>query len=112
MRKAGEKLDGDMMRVRPWLQDFSFFDLMPYGDAEVRAQIEAVEASGASGWMLWDPNNRYHPGALDPDPTGATPVAATPASGTPVMATPDAGTPTSVPGTPVARRRWAPGVKR
>ena len=94
MRKAGEKLDGDMLRVRPWLQDFNYFDLMPYGDDEVRAQIEAVENSGASGWMLWDPNNRYHPGGLDPDPSGATPGAATPEAGTPQ------------PGTPVARRRW------
>ena len=90
MRKAGEKLDGDMLRVRPWLQDFSYFDLMPYGDDEVRAQIEATEASGASGWMLWDPNNRYHPGGLDPEPTSATPIA---------------GTPTPAPGTPVTTRQ-------
>lgn len=96
MRKAGEKLDGDMLQVRPWLQDFSFFDLMPYGDAEVRAQIEAVEDSGASGWMLWDPNNRYHPGGFDPEPSPATP---------------DVGTPALLPepGTPVTRRRRASG---
>ena len=73
MRKASEKLDGDMLRVRPWLQDFSFFDLMPYGDAEVRAQIQATEEAGASGWMLWDPNNNYHPGAIDPELPSATP---------------------------------------
>ena len=91
MRKSGEKLDGDMLRVRPWLQDFSYFDLMPYGDDEVRAQIEAVEASGASGWMLWDPNNRYHPGGLDPDPSSATPVAGTPDASTPVPGTPVTG---------------------
>lgn len=97
MRKAGEKLDGDMLRVRPWLQDFNYFDLMPYGDAEVRAQIEAVEASGASGWMLWDPNNRYHPGGLDPDPRSATPIAGTPGPGT--------AAPLPGPGTPVSRRR-------
>ncbi|MEJ7900948.1 MAG: putative glycoside hydrolase [Thermomicrobiales bacterium] len=98
MRKAGEKLDGDMLRVRPWLQDFNYFDLMPYGNAEVRAQIEAVEASGASGWMMWDPNNRYHPGGLDPDPQSATPVAGTPAAGTPASR--------PAPGTPILRRRW------
>jgi len=101
MRKAGEKLDGDMLRVRPWLQDFSFFDLMPYGDEEVRAQIEAVEDSGASGWMLWDPNNRYHPGALDPDPSLDTPAATPQASSAP--ASPGV---LPVPGTPVTRRRW------
>lgn len=92
MRKAGEKLDGEMVQVRPWLQDFNYFDLMPYGDDEVRAQIDAVEDAGGSGWMLWDPNNRYHPGGIDPDP-----------SASPVPATPDARPAT--PGTPVARRR-------
>ena len=58
------KLDGNAHKIRPWLQDFSFFDMTPYGDAEVRAQIEASEDIGTSGWLLWDPNNQYHPGAL------------------------------------------------
>ena len=67
MRKGREKLGGTAAQIRPWLQDFSFFDLMPYGDDEVRAQIDAAEDVGTSGWMLWDPNNEYHPGALDPE---------------------------------------------
>jgi hypothetical protein len=28
--------------------------MMPYGPNEVRAQIDAAEASGATGWMLWN----------------------------------------------------------
>jgi len=67
MRAGKKKLGGDASQIRPWLQDFSFFDLMPYGDDEVRAQIDAAEDVGTSGWLLWDPNNEYHPGALDPE---------------------------------------------
>jgi len=64
MRAGKRKLGGSALQIRPWLQDFSFFDLMPYGDAEVRAQIEAAEKVGTSGWMLWDPNNQFHPKAF------------------------------------------------
>lgn len=81
MRKGREKLDGTAAQIRPWLQDFSFFDLMPYGDDEVRAQIDASEDVGTSGWMLWDPNNEYHPGALDPDDAPAKPAAVPPTHG-------------------------------
>jgi hypothetical protein len=81
MRAGRTKLDGNAMQIRPWLQDFSFFDLMPYGDDEVRAQIDAAEDVGTSGWMLWDPNNEYHPGALDPEEAPASPAAVLPGSG-------------------------------
>jgi hypothetical protein len=64
MRAGKRKLDGSALQIRPWLQDFDYFDLMPYGDAEVRAQIEAADKVGTSGWMLWDPNNQFHPGAF------------------------------------------------
>jgi hypothetical protein len=87
LRKGRDKLAGDATRIRPWLQDFSFFDMMPYGDAEVRAQIDASDEIGTSGWMLWDPNNQYHPGALEPDekappatPVGTPAAVATPAT--------------------------------
>ena len=68
MSRAQEKLPGQFLKVRPWLQDFTFFDLPPeYGDDEVRAQIDAAEDVGTSGWMLWDPNNVYRDGALRAD---------------------------------------------
>lgn len=67
MSLAREKLGGSAIQLRPWLQDFDYFDLMPYGDEEVRAQIDAANDVGTSGWMLWDPNNEYHPDALQPD---------------------------------------------
>ncbi len=53
-------------KIRPWLQDFSWGPGIDYGDAEVRAQIEATEDFGASGWMLWNAAATYHEGALAP----------------------------------------------
>lgn len=83
MMQGAAKLGDDMLKMRPWLQDFSFPNLMEYGDEEVRLQIEATEASGASGWMLWDPNNWFSPGGFSDTGgsiPGATPTAATPAA--------------------------------
>ncbi len=73
MALAAQKMPGLMLKVRPWLQDFSLPWLSTYEAADVRAQIDAAEAGGAGGWMLWDPNNRYHELALQPDPGLATP---------------------------------------
>ena len=53
-------------RLRPWLQDFSLQGMTPYGDAEVRAQIDATEAAGANGWMLWAADSVYSRAALGP----------------------------------------------
>jgi len=64
---AGKAQLGSALKLRPWLQDFDFFDMIPYGEAEVRAQIDAAEAVGTSGWMLWDPNNVFTAEALGPD---------------------------------------------
>lgn len=57
--------------VRPWLQDFTASYLgegnyIPYGDAEVAAQIQAVKDAGYDEWMLWSAANRYHFGQLAP----------------------------------------------
>ena len=56
-------------KLRPWLQDF---DLdadtrrgIQYDAVAVRAQIDAAEAAGASGWLLWSPTNTYTEQALD-----------------------------------------------
>ncbi|MDO8462710.1 MAG: putative glycoside hydrolase [bacterium] len=48
--------------VRPWLQDFNLGAV--YTDAMVRAQMQAVDDNGGSGWMLWNPVGRFHTGAL------------------------------------------------
>jgi hypothetical protein len=80
MGLAKQQLDGNGRKLRPWLQDFNMPGMMEYGAAEVRAQIDATENLGLSGWLIWDPNNWYHVDAFKPEsqPTPspqATPVA-------------------------------------
>jgi hypothetical protein len=48
---------GSATAVIPWLQAFTL--RVPYGAAEVRAQIEAAESNGIHSFILWDPNCRY-----------------------------------------------------
>ena len=54
--------------LRPWLQDF---DLavdsargVRYDAPKIRAQIDAAQAAGSSGWLLWSPDNVYTKEAL------------------------------------------------
>ena len=51
--------------VRPWIQDFSFGCGDPYGEAEVRSQMDEVEARDL-GWILWNANSTFTESALDP----------------------------------------------
>jgi len=58
-------------RFRPWLQAFPdyAFGGRPLTAADIRAQIDAADETGASGWMLWNPRNRYSTAGLhDDDP--------------------------------------------
>jgi hypothetical protein len=52
--------------VRPWIQDFRdyAFDRRAFGVPEVRAQMKGALDAGATGWMLWNPGNRYTEEAL------------------------------------------------
>lgn len=50
--------------IRPWIQDFTASWLgkghyIPYGKAEVEAQIKALGESGVKEYLLWNANNRY-----------------------------------------------------
>ncbi|MFI6867787.1 putative glycoside hydrolase [Nocardia sp. NPDC050406] len=55
---------GTGAKVIPWLQDFSLG--VNYGDAEVRAQIDAARDQGIDSFFLWNAASRYHGGAIDP----------------------------------------------
>lgn len=59
------------VKFRPFLQAF---DLRAdtkrgiyYDAAKMRAQIQAAEDAGASGWLLWNPSNVYNTAALLPE---------------------------------------------
>jgi hypothetical protein len=58
------KAGGSTAHLVPWLQDFSYG--RDYGLAEVRAQIDAARLMGARGYLLWNPEGVYTPGALAP----------------------------------------------
>jgi hypothetical protein len=57
---------GDFARVTagsgavlvPWLQDFTLGGVR-YGEAEVRAQVQAARDAGATGFMLWNAEVSY-----------------------------------------------------
>ncbi|OGD25154.1 hypothetical protein A2819_02535, partial [Candidatus Azambacteria bacterium RIFCSPHIGHO2_01_FULL_40_24] len=56
--------------VRPWIQDFSIPNIYScgpvvfYGPKEVKAQIQASEDLGVTGFMLWNAANNYTKKAL------------------------------------------------
>lgn len=82
---------GSGAAVVPWLQDFSAGGVT-YGEAEVRAQIDASAATGSPGFILWNSGNEYTPAALMPTTTttlvpATTITAAAPAVPTSVGAT-------------------------
>ncbi len=65
MNSAAAKVPGMVLKIRPWLQDFTMGD-PPYGVEQVRDQIRATMEGGASGWMLWNPDSEFTAGALAP----------------------------------------------
>jgi len=66
LQRAGERTGRGPPLYRPWLQAFAdyAFDHRAFGATEIRAQIDAAEAQGAQGWMLWNPRNRYEAAGL------------------------------------------------
>jgi hypothetical protein len=51
--------------MAPWLQDFALSGV-DYGDAEVRAMIDALAGLGVDRYLLWSPTVTYSAGALAP----------------------------------------------
>jgi hypothetical protein len=54
------QLKGAPAHLVPWIQDWGY-DL-----AQVRAQIDAARLQGAKGYLLWNAEGLYTPGALAP----------------------------------------------
>src|SRR5690606_13570408 len=57
------KIEGMELKMRPWLQDFTLPGQTKYGPDEIRAEIDAAEDSGVSGWLVWNINATYVEGA-------------------------------------------------
>ncbi len=66
-----EQMAGSGAVLAPWLQDFDVGGV-DYGDAEVRAMVDALRAAGVERFLLWSPSVRYSASSLDPVPAGAT----------------------------------------
>lgn len=66
LQRAIERTGRGLPLYRPWLQAFAdyAFDRRTFGATEIRAQIDAAEAQGTQGWMLWNPRNRYEAAGL------------------------------------------------
>nr|WP_238357388.1 putative glycoside hydrolase [Cohnella zeiphila] len=67
-RKKLDPLGGKQPIIRPWIQDFTASWLgkshyIPYGAAEVDAQIKALKESGVNEFLLWNAGNKYTPEA-------------------------------------------------
>jgi hypothetical protein len=67
-QKTEELIPGTLGKMRPWLQDFTYplEGYSAYGPDEVKAQIDAAEAMGVSGWMLWNAAGEFQVAALSP----------------------------------------------
>lgn len=55
--------DGSGAALAPWLQDFEVQGV-DYGDAEVRAMVDAARGRGVDRFMLWSPRVQYSAGQL------------------------------------------------
>ncbi|MFK5926102.1 MAG: putative glycoside hydrolase [Desulfuromusa sp.] len=61
LHKASELTGLPAVRFRPWLQAFRdyAFDRRSFTADEIHAQINASDASGSHGWMLWNAASRF-----------------------------------------------------
>jgi hypothetical protein len=64
LRDFQRALEGRKARLTPWLQDFSLG--RTYTIDDVRLQVAAARRMGTRGFLLWNPEGVYSPGALQP----------------------------------------------
>jgi hypothetical protein len=68
LERAEALVPGAKAKFRPWIQDFSYGGLRDYTAEDVRAQMDAAEDFGASGWMMWGDPFNVTVEALKPEP--------------------------------------------
>jgi hypothetical protein len=54
-----DKIPGWELRMRPWLQDFTLPGQKEYAATDIRDEIDAAEAMGSSGWLIWNVDANY-----------------------------------------------------
>lgn len=59
LQSGAERIGDKSHKFRPWLQDFSYGEGIEYGPTELRAQIDAANDFGASGWLVWNAANVF-----------------------------------------------------
>jgi len=64
--KKTKAINGDVNKIRPWLQDFNLGAV--YTAAMVKDQTKATYDQGLTSWLMWDPANKYTPSAFELDP--------------------------------------------
>jgi hypothetical protein len=62
LRDFNNQTRSEKVRIIPWLQDFTI--KLTYGLEQVGEQIDAARTMHAGGFLLWNPNGLYTPGAL------------------------------------------------
>jgi hypothetical protein len=67
LERAEQLVPGSGAKFRPWLQDFDYGGMRDYTAKDVRAQIDAAEDFGASGWLLWGDPFNVSVDALEPE---------------------------------------------
>lgn len=69
LKKAQELSGLSAWRFRPWLQAFRdyAFDRRRFSADEIHAQINASDAGGSHGWMLWNAASRFSLAGLQQD---------------------------------------------
>ena len=71
LRRARARSDGQGSVLRPWLQyfdDYAWQTGRAFSAADIEAQRQGAFAAGVSGWMMWDPSNRYARGGFGARP--------------------------------------------
>lgn len=55
-------------KLRPWLQYYDdYITGKPYTAEDVRLQKQAAYDNGITGWLFWDPTNRFGKGGFEPE---------------------------------------------
>jgi hypothetical protein len=95
LKIMNRQAEGLAVVIRPWIQDFGYGPHRAYTEADLRAEMQAVDDNEGQGWMIWNARAIFTESALGPprpdesfEPVDMTDVS--PPSGNAATPTPDA----------------------